>query len=61
VKNLDRFKKPRQQPDGLAVENYHASLGVAYAGLVRKHDAVREDRVSAQPGTLARIYAMVGE
>ena len=50
-----------QRPDGLAEGNYHDSLGIAYAGLRRKQDAIREGKMSAQPITLARIYAMVGE
>ena len=54
---------------------YHSSLGIAYAGLGRKQDAIREGKAGvdlmpigkdalngfSQVEELARIYAMVGE
>jgi tetratricopeptide (TPR) repeat protein len=56
-------------------ERFHSALGIAYAGLGRKEDAIREGKLGvellpvskeAYRGTyrvesLARIYAMVGE
>jgi len=33
---------------------------IAYAGLGRTNDAVRESSASAQPGPLARIHARIG-
>jgi serine/threonine-protein kinase len=62
----------RNRPDEAS---YHSSLGIAYAGLGRKQEAIREGRagVALMPVTkdalvgfsqveeLARIYAMVGE
>ncbi len=67
--------KLRQRPEGVAEGNYHASLGIAYAGLGRKQDAIREGKVGvdqargnkdaangfARIENLAQIYAMVGE
>jgi TolB-like protein/Flp pilus assembly protein TadD/predicted Ser/Thr protein kinase len=65
----------RRRPEGLAEGNYRASLGIAYAGLGRKQDAIREGKAAvdltqankdalngfARALELARIYAMVGE
>jgi len=62
----------RRQPNDA---RFHSALGIAYAGLGRKHDAIREGRLAvellpvskeAMRGTyrvadLARIYVMVGE
>jgi serine/threonine protein kinase/tetratricopeptide (TPR) repeat protein len=56
-------------------QRFHCSLGMAYAGLGRKEDAIREGKLAAElfPGTkdafnvrgrledLTRIYVMVGE
>jgi TolB-like protein/tetratricopeptide (TPR) repeat protein len=56
-------------------ERFHSSLGIAYAGLGRKEDAIREGKLAVQMLTiskeamrglsrvedLARIYAMTGE
>ncbi len=53
--------KMRQGAKGLAAANYHATLGIAYAGLGRKQDAIREGKASADRISLARIYTMVGE
>jgi serine/threonine protein kinase/TolB-like protein/predicted Zn-dependent protease len=64
--------KIRQQPEEAG---YHSSLGIAYAGLGRKQDAIREGKTGvdllpvskdalggfSQVERLARIYAMVGE
>ncbi len=64
--------KIQQQPDDA---RFHSALGIAYAGLGRKEDAIREGRLAvellpvskeAMRGTyrvadLARIYVMVGE
>jgi tetratricopeptide (TPR) repeat protein len=64
--------KIRQEPDDA---RFHSTLGIAYAGLGRKEDAIREGtlgvemlpvRKEAMRGLyrvadLARIYAMVGE
>jgi serine/threonine protein kinase/tetratricopeptide (TPR) repeat protein len=67
--------KLRQRPEGVAEGNYHASLGIANAGLGRKQDAIREGKAGvdlvlekkdainrfARIEDLAHIYAMVGE
>jgi len=53
--------KMRQGAKGLAQANYHATLGIAYAGLGRKQDAIREGKAGADPISMARIYTMVGE
>ncbi len=64
--------KVREQPED---ERFHSSLGIAYAGLGRKEDAVREGKLGVEllPVTkdawralhrveaLAKIYVMVGE
>jgi tetratricopeptide (TPR) repeat protein len=64
--------KIQQQPDD---SRFHSTLGIAYAGLGRKDDAIREGKkgVELLPVTkeairgyyratdLARIYVMVGE
>jgi TolB-like protein/Tfp pilus assembly protein PilF len=53
--------KQRQQPKGLAIVNYHTSLGIAYAGLGRKEEAIREGKAGGNLDSLARVYTMVGE
>jgi serine/threonine protein kinase/tetratricopeptide (TPR) repeat protein len=67
---LDRLAK--EHPDDSRI---HSSLGIAYAGLGRKDDAIREGRLAVQQlpisrealrgifraGDLARIYVMTGE
>ena len=53
--------KLEQNPKGLAIGNYHSALGIAYAGLGRKQEAVREAKKGGDPLSQARIYAMVGE
>jgi serine/threonine protein kinase/TolB-like protein len=55
------MEKMRQGPKGLAQANYHTTLGIAYAGLGRKQDAIREGKAGADSISLARIYTMVGE
>ena len=64
--------KVQERPDEA---NYHSALGIAYAGLGRKGDAIREGKAGASllpvsldafrgpclVEDLARIYAMVGE
>lgn len=64
--------KVKEQPDDA---RYHSALGIAYAGLGRKQDAIREAKLGVEllpisreawRGTyrvrdLARIYTMVGE
>ncbi len=64
--------KIREQPEDA---RFHSSLGVAYAGLGRKQDAIREGKLAVEllPVTkeawrglhlvedLAKIYVMVGE
>jgi tetratricopeptide (TPR) repeat protein len=64
--------KIRQRPDDA---RFHSALGIAYAGLGRKQDAIREGRLAVEllpvskeamrgtyrVGDLARIYVMVGE
>jgi len=68
----DLLARVQQQPDD---SRFHSALGIAYAGLGRKDDAIREGRmgVNLLPTTkdairgysravdLARIYVMVGE
>jgi Flp pilus assembly protein TadD len=65
-------KKVREQPDD---GRFHSALGIAYAGLGRKEDALREGKLGVEllpiskeawRGTyrvrdLAAIYTMVGE
>jgi serine/threonine protein kinase/TolB-like protein/Flp pilus assembly protein TadD len=65
-------KRVKEQPDD---GRFHSALGIAYAGLGRKEDAVREGKLGVEllpipkeawRGTyrvrdLARIYTMVGE
>lgn len=55
------LEKMRQRPKGLAQANCHSTLGIVYAGLGQKQDAIREGRAGADPVSLARIYTMVGE
>jgi serine/threonine protein kinase/tetratricopeptide (TPR) repeat protein len=64
--------KIQQQPDDA---RFHSALGIAYAGLGRKEDAVREGKIGinllpiskeamrgySRASDLARIYVMVGE
>ena len=64
--------KIRQEPDDARL---HSALGIAYAGLGRKQDAIREGKLAVdllpvskdamrgicRVGDLARIYVMVGE
>jgi serine/threonine-protein kinase len=64
--------KRKQQPDDA---RFHSALGIAYAGLGRKQDAIREGRLAVEllplskdairglsrVDDLARIYVMVGE
>jgi tetratricopeptide (TPR) repeat protein len=64
--------KIRQQPDDA---RFHSALGIAYAGLGRKQDAIREGRLAVEllpvnkdalrgvyrAKDLAQIYVMVGE
>jgi eukaryotic-like serine/threonine-protein kinase len=50
--------KIRQQPKK---SDLHSTLGIAYAGLGRKQDAIREGKAGGQNEALARIYTMVGE
>ncbi len=64
--------KIQEKPDD---ERYHSSLGIAYAGLGRKEDAIRQGKLGVEllPVTkdawrgqyriedLARIHVMVGE
>ena len=64
--------KIQQQPNDV---RFHSALGIAYAGLGRKQDAIREGKLAVEllpvnkdawRGTsrvrdLARIYVMVGE
>jgi hypothetical protein len=52
--------KQQQQPEGLAIVDYHTSLGIAYAGLGRKEAAIQEGK-AGNLESLARIYARVGE
>ena len=55
------LEKMQKGAAGLAKPNYHTALGIAYAGLGRKQDAIREGRAGADSVSLARIYTMVGE
>jgi serine/threonine protein kinase/tetratricopeptide (TPR) repeat protein len=50
--------KIRQRPEKPA---YHSTLGIAYAGLGQKQDAMREARLSKNNQSLALIYAKFGE
>ena len=64
--------KIAEQPEDV---RFHSSLGIAYAGLGRKEDAIREGKLAVEMlpvskealvgvirvGDLARIYVMVGE
>jgi tetratricopeptide (TPR) repeat protein len=64
--------KIQEQPDD---ERFHSSLGIAYAGLGRKEDAIREGKLAVEllpvnkeawrgcyrVEDLARIYVMVGK
>jgi tetratricopeptide (TPR) repeat protein len=64
--------KIQQQPDDA---RFHSTLGIAYAGLDRREDAIREGNIGVKLlpitkdairgyyrlGDLARIYVMVGE
>jgi tetratricopeptide (TPR) repeat protein len=64
--------KIQQQPDDA---RFHSTLGIAYAGLGRKQDAIREGRLAVEllpvskeawrgycrAKDLAQIYVMVGE
>jgi serine/threonine protein kinase/tetratricopeptide (TPR) repeat protein len=64
--------KIKQQPDDA---RFHSALGIAYAGLGRKQDAIREGKIGVnllpitkeamrgyrRVSDLARIYVMVGE
>jgi serine/threonine-protein kinase len=64
--------KIQQQPDDV---RFHSALGIAYAGLGRKQDAIREGKLAVEllpltkdtmggywrASDLARIYVMVGE
>jgi TolB-like protein/Tfp pilus assembly protein PilF len=64
--------KIRQQPDDA---RFHSTLGIAYAGLGRREDAIREGKIGinllpitkdtkrspSRVSDLARIYVMVGE
>jgi tetratricopeptide (TPR) repeat protein len=64
--------KIQRQPDDA---RFHSTLGIAYAGLGRKEDAIREGNLgvellpvskeamggTSRVGDLARIYVMVGE
>ena len=55
------LEKMRKGAMGLAKPNLHTTLGIAYAGLGRKQDAIREGKAGADSVSLARIYTMVGE
>jgi tetratricopeptide (TPR) repeat protein len=50
--------KLRQRPDE---PNYHAALGIAYAGLGKKDEAIREGKAGNSLESLASIYAKVGD
>jgi serine/threonine protein kinase/tetratricopeptide (TPR) repeat protein len=50
--------KIQQQPKRASL---HSTVGIAYAGLGRKQDAIREGKASENLESLARIYTMVGE
>jgi tetratricopeptide (TPR) repeat protein len=64
--------KIQQQPDD---SRFHSALGIAYAGLGRREDAIREGKIGVnllpitkeamrgyrRAGDLAQIYVMVGE
>jgi tetratricopeptide (TPR) repeat protein len=41
--------------------NLHSTVGIAYAGLGRKQDAIREGKAGGDLESMARIYAMVGD
>ena len=55
------MEKMRKGASGLAKPNYHTTLGIAYAGLGRKQEAIREGKAGGDSASLARIYTMVGE
>jgi serine/threonine-protein kinase len=69
---IELERRVRERPDDA---RFHSALGIAYAGLGRKQDAIREGKLGvellpiskeAYRGTyrvrdLARIYTMVGE
>jgi len=42
-------------------ERFHSSLGIAYAGLGRKEEAIREGKLGVKLLSKAHIYVMVGE
>ena len=50
--------KIQQQPKRA---DLHSTLGIAYAGLGRKQDAIREGKAGGKDEPMARIYTMVGE
>jgi TolB-like protein/tRNA A-37 threonylcarbamoyl transferase component Bud32/Tfp pilus assembly protein PilF len=50
--------KIQQQPKRAGL---HSTLGIAYAGLGRKQDAIREGKAGGNDEAMARIYTMVGE
>jgi len=39
----------------------HSTVGIAYAGLGRKQEAIREGKAGGNNEAMARIYTMVGE